>query len=327
MIPESSSHTSDNNEPEISFSSVSFTYQGASLPTLRDFSVSFAKNSSTAIVGESGSGKTTIAKLIVGLEQPTEGTIFFQRRSTKEWLSSQNRLMYRKKIQLLFQDPDGALNPKMKIEDLLDEVLTLHMPKISVHEKKERIEKALFDVSLTLDMLNCYSFELSGGQKQRITIARSLLIEPDIILLDEPLASLDASLKRSVITLLQKIQKERSIQFISITHDLTVVPYIAQKAIIIYRGVIVEEGDVLSIYNNPAHPYTKMLLMSIPRPDPKYEKTKKRLHIVQEDATTSQESSCVFAHRCPSAQAICHSNRPPRKLFNNRWVFCHFPNQ
>ncbi len=331
-------HTSDNrfyttNDCDILRSeNVCFSYTNGSSPILSNITTRFPKGSSTAIVGESGSGKTTFAKLALGLITPNSGTILFHNKPVSSWLSSASlRLQFRKRLQFIFQDPDASLNPKMKIGALLEEVLSIHFPSALEAERKKRIEKVLDDVSLPYNCVTRYSFELSGGQKQRLALARALLIQPEMLILDEPLASLDASLKRSIITLLQKIQKEYDMTYIYVTHDLTTVPHIANRALILYRGVIVEEGEVELIYSHPRHPYTRMLLEAVPIPNPLIERNKSRYILAdKEKRNGTHQSKCVFSHRCPfSDNASCVSSQPPQQVFHvgkvEHKVFCHYP--
>ncbi len=318
----------------LSLEHVSFSYNAKGTSsydeyTLHDLSFQLPHLSTTAIVGESGSGKTTVAKLILGLLDEFHGNVFIDNIPLQKWLSDkQNTLSYRKKVQLIFQDPDSSLNPKMSLGEHLNEALSIHFPDLSESEKDERINTVLQEVSLPENIKNRFAFEISGGQKQRLIISRALLIQPELLILDEPLSSLDASIRKSIIALLSKLYSAHKMTYLYVTHDLSTVPHLAKQVIIMYRGVIVEDGEVDEVFRSPVHPYTQLLIESVPTPDPVRERKKKRLFFFEKSKPLPPTKGCVFAHRCPFATALCRNTPPQLADYGNHGshrVRCHYP--
>ena len=222
-----------------------------------------------AIAGESGSGKTTLARMILDLIPPTKGEIYFENKDIKN-LDATSKLKFRRSVQPIFQDPFGVFNPFYKIDRVLK--MPLHKFKISKNktEINDRIETALNNVGLRPDeTLGRYPHELSGGQRQRIMVARALVLEPTIIVADEPVSMVDASLRATILESLYKFKEELNISVIYITHDLTTAHQLCDDIMVLYAGNMVEAGPIDLIVRNPSHPYTKLLVNSIPFPDPK----------------------------------------------------------
>jgi len=222
-----------------------------------------------AIAGESGSGKTTLARMILGLTPPTEGKIYFENNDVSK-LDTASKLKYRRSVQPIFQDPFGVFNPFYKV----DRVLKTPISKFKIAENKteinDRMETALNNVGLRPDeTLGRYPHELSGGQRQRIMVARALVLEPKIIVADEPVSMVDASLRATILESLYKFKEEQNISIIYITHDLTAAHQLCDDIMVLYAGNMVEAGPIDLIVRNPSHPYTKLLVNSIPFPDPK----------------------------------------------------------
>ncbi len=233
------------------------------LRAVDDVSFSVPPGSTVGLVGESGSGKTTIGRSLVKLIQPTAGEIFYKGREVGR-LSRREFFPYRKKIQMIFQDPFNSLNPRMSVEKILGEPLGIHFPKTSPHEKQERSAYLMQQVGLKPDQLRRYPHEFSGGQRQRIGIARALAVEPEFIICDEPVSALDVSVQATIINLLQDLQEELGLAYLFIAHDLAVVEHISDYVLVMHQGKIVEQASSEDIYSAPQHPYTVKLLQAVP---------------------------------------------------------------
>ena len=221
-----------------------------------------------AIAGESGSGKTTLARMILGLITPTEGEMFFEGQNINK-LNNEDRLNFRKSVQPIFQDPFGVFNPFYKIDRVLNTPLIKFQVTDNKTEIEDRIESALNSVGLRPDeTLGRYPHELSGGQRQRIMVARALVLEPKVIVADEPVSMVDASLRATILESIYKFKEEQNISVIYITHDLTTAHQLCDDIMVLYAGNMVEAGPIDLIVRNPSHPYTKLLVNSIPFPDP-----------------------------------------------------------
>ncbi len=221
-----------------------------------------------AIAGESGSGKTTLARMILGLITPTEGELFFEGQNINK-LNNEDRLNFRKSVQPIFQDPFGVFNPFYKIDRVLNTPLIKFQVTDNKTEIEDRIESALNSVGLRPDeTLGRYPHELSGGQRQRIMVARALVLEPKVIVADEPVSMVDASLRATILESIYKFKEEQNISVIYITHDLTTAHQLCDDIMVLYAGNMVEAGPIDLIVRNPSHPYTKLLVNSIPFPDP-----------------------------------------------------------
>ena len=222
------------------------------------------KGSTVGLVGESGSGKSTIGKTIVRLVEPTAGDVQYRGESVLK-LSEDAFFPYRKKIQMIFQDPYNSLNPRMTVSGIISEPLNIHFPKMSRSEKEDRIADLLVKVGLQADHRNRYPHQFSGGQRQRIGIARALSVEPDFIICDEAVSALDVSAQAQIINLLQDVQQEYHLTYLFIAHDLAVVEHISDFVLVMSEGKIVEQATAAEIYANPKDPYTQKLLNAIPK--------------------------------------------------------------
>ncbi|MGC9494598.1 ATP-binding cassette domain-containing protein [Vibrio genomosp. F10] len=220
-----------------------------------------------ALVGESGCGKSTCARLMTKVYPATKGEILFNGRNINELKSRKEILEYRGKVQMVFQDPFGSLNPTHTIEHHLTRPLTIHKQITHTSELPNRLQELLAMVELDPDTLKKYPHELSGGQRQRVNLARALAVGAQVILADEPTSMLDVSIRLGVLNLMQRMKKELGIGFLYITHDLATAHYIAEETAVMYKGQIVEWGDTQSILSNPQHPYTKLLISAVPDPD------------------------------------------------------------
>lgn len=266
-----------------------------------------------AIAGESGCGKSTLAKAIIKLETPIQGQILYNNsdmlKMTKKELKE-----FRKKVQMIFQNPYSSLDPKMKIINTLKEPL-----KINTDLSDEEIEKIVEDtackVGLDKECLNLYPHEFSGGQRQRIAIARALVLNPEFVLADEPVSALDVSIQAQIINLLKDLKEKYNLTFLLITHDLSVIKYLADRVAIMYLGEIAEIGTVDEIFNNPKHPYTKALLSAVPEIN---NKGREKILLTGElPSPANLPKGCKFHTRCPQVMLKCKENCPQNTEFEN----------
>ncbi len=225
------------------------------------------KGSTVGLVGESGSGKTTIGRALLRLVDITAGRIVMEGQDITNLPNSDFRRL-RKRMQMIFQDPYGSLNPRLTIEQIVGEALEIHFPKMKRVARRERVVELLDKVRLPVDSIQRYPHEFSGGQRQRIGIARALAVEPDFIIADEPVSALDVSVQAEIINLLQDLQEQLGLTYLFVAHDLAVVEHISQKVLVMYRGEIVETALRDDLYANPQHPYTIKLLDAVPKLDP-----------------------------------------------------------
>lgn len=222
------------------------------------------RGQTVGLVGESGSGKTTLGRAIVQLIKVTSGQIFYEGQETTG-MSGKEFHPFRKKIQMIFQDPHGSLNPRLTIKSTIAEALEIHFPKLSSSEREDRVASLLIKVGLTPEMMRRYPHEFSGGQRQRIGIARALAVEPEFLICDEPVSALDVSVQAQIINLLQDLQEELGLTMLFIGHDLAVIKHISQSVLVLHHGILVESGSANEVLENPQHDYTKKLLAAVPR--------------------------------------------------------------
>ena len=239
----------------------------ASFRALHGVSFDLHAGKTLALVGESGCGKSTCARLMTKVYAPTEGEILFNGRDISTLKSRKDILDYRSRVQMIFQDPFGSLNPTHTIEHHLTRPLKIHKQVANKEALVDRLKELLALVELPLDTLAKYPHELSGGQRQRVNLARALAVGAEVILADEPTSMLDVSIRLGVLNLMQRMKKELGIGFLYITHDLATAHYIAEETAVMYKGQIVEWGSTQSILTNPQHPYTKLLISAVPDPD------------------------------------------------------------
>jgi oligopeptide/dipeptide ABC transporter ATP-binding protein len=275
-----------------------------------DVSLQLKRGEVIALVGESGCGKSTLALTLMGLEQATEGAIVFEGRDiTRVTGDEQKRL--RQRIQMVFQDPYESLNPTQTIEEIVMEPLIVHGLGSRVEERRERVRRALEDAGLkpAESYMRRFPHQLSGGQRQRVVIAGALVLEPQLLLADEPVSMLDVSIRAEIINLLADLRKSRGISVIFITHDLGTVGYFADRVAVMYLGRIVEIGAMTEVLESPQHPYTQALLSVIPVPNPRLRK--KRV-ILQGETPNPIDlpAGCRFHPRCPVAVNACKSSDP-----------------
>ncbi|MHA2298990.1 MAG: ABC transporter ATP-binding protein [Candidatus Hodarchaeales archaeon] len=311
---------------------------GSFIHAVDQVSFSIKKGETFGLVGESGCGKTTVAKLILKLLYPTEGTVnFYGEDIFFDGSLSHNLLNYfknvrksrifRRKVQLIFQDPYSSLNPRMTVYDIIGEALDIH--KLARGKvKKKRILELMKTVGLAPFHLYRYPHEFSGGQRQRVAIARALAVEPEILIMDEPVSALDVSVRAQVLNLLEDLQEKFNLTYIFISHDLSVVRHLCDRVAVMYVGKIVELG-LLNVpgccFDDPQHPYSEALISAVPVPDPS---TRKKREILSGEVPTPIDppSYCRFAVRCKYAQEICFKEEPPLlEIEPNHYVACFYP--
>ncbi|WP_432663154.1 dipeptide ABC transporter ATP-binding protein [Wukongibacter baidiensis] len=288
-----------------------------------DISFFIKRGETLGLVGESGCGKSTTGRTIIRLYDLTDGEVIFDGAEIGKM--SQNQVKpFRKKMQMIFQDPYASLNSRMTVSDIIGEPLDIHGI-ASGKERQEIVYNLLHKVGLTKDHASRYPHEFSGGQRQRIGIARSLAVEPDFIICDEPISALDVSIQAQVVNMLEDLQSEMGLTYLFIAHDLSMVKYISDRIGVMYLGKLVEVASSSELYQNPAHPYTQALLSAIPIPDPEVTRANKRI-ILEGDVPSplNPPSGCRFRTRCRYAMPICAEVEPPLKdIGGGHMSACH----
>ncbi|MBO6772676.1 MULTISPECIES: dipeptide ABC transporter ATP-binding protein [unclassified Thalassospira] len=277
------------------------------------------------VVGESGCGKSTLGRAILQLIPPSSGQVAWL---GKDIVGAPHREMQplRRDLQIIFQDPLASLNPRMTIGEIIAEPLVTHKPELGKDEIKARVKRMMARVGLLPQMINRYPHEFSGGQCQRIGIARAMILEPKLIVCDEPVSALDVSIQAQIVNLLQELQREFDLSLIFISHDLSIVRHICHRMMVLYLGNVMELADRDSIYAAPRHPYTKALISAVPIPDPEIERNKERIVLTGDlPSPLSPPSGCVFRTRCPFAQDKCATASPTLdRVSETQEVACHF---
>ncbi|MDF1507448.1 ATP-binding cassette domain-containing protein [Robertmurraya sp. DFI.2.37] len=243
---------------------------------VNDISFDIYRGETLGLVGESGCGKSTTGRTIIRLYDATDGEVLFNGVNVHGKKSKAELKEFNRKMQMIFQDPQASLNPRMKVSDIIAEGIDIHGLAKSKEERKRRVVELLETVGLNKEHANRYPHEFSGGQRQRIGIARALAVEPEFIIADEPISALDVSIQAQVVNLMKKLQKEKGLTYLFIAHDLSMVKYISDRIGVMYFGKLVELAPADELYQNPIHPYTQSLLSAIPLPDPNYERNRKR---------------------------------------------------
>jgi len=289
-----------------------------------DVSFVIYQGETLGLVGETGSGKTTVGRTMLRLYEPTAGKIFFEETDLTELAGGDLRKI-RARMQMIFQDPYASLNPRMTVGSILSAPLEVH-GYWKGRERQERVDNLLEMVGLNPDFVNRYPHEFSGGQRQRICIARALALNPDLVVCDEPISSLDVSIQAQVVNLLEELQHKLGLTYLFIAHDLSMVRHISDRMAVMYLGKIVELADRNEIYLHSLHPYTQALMSAVPMPDPDVARNRKRI-ILEGDipSPANPPKGCNFNTRCPFAKEICFEQDPAyREIKPNHWAACHF---
>ncbi|MEZ5778735.1 MAG: ATP-binding cassette domain-containing protein [Paracoccaceae bacterium] len=276
------------------------------------------------IVGESGCGKSTLARALVQMV-PATGKAIWHGKTDLLSLSRREMLKYRADIQMVFQDPLASLNPRMTVGQIIAEPLRTHRPNLSRDDVKTKVKQMMDRVGLLPNQINRYPHEFSGGQCQRIGIARALIVEPKLLICDEPVSALDVSIQAQVINLLAELQRDLGLSMIFIAHDLSVVKHISDRVMVLYLGKTMEVATSHDLYSEPQHPYTQALLSAVPIPDPVSERDKVMIPLEGDlPSPLNPPSGCVFRTRCPRAEARC-ADVVPELTCAAHAVACHFP--
>lgn len=288
-----------------------------------DVSFDIPKNSTFGVVGESGSGKTTLARSILRLIEPTAGAVRYL-SSNITTLSGKDLLAFRRKMQIVSQDPYNSLHPRKLIKSIIGEGLKIHFGDSS-NRIYEKVKQILQQVGLNEEHMFRYPHEFSGGQRQRIAVARALVLQPEFLVLDEPTSALDVSVQAVILKMLKDLKRDFALTYLFITHDLAVIDYIADHVAVMYLGQLMEVGTKKALFETPAHPYTLILLDSILHPDPS--KRKERVLSRGEiPSPVNPPEGCRFHTRCPSVQDVCRNECPEmREISPGHVVRCHFP--
>jgi oligopeptide/dipeptide ABC transporter ATP-binding protein len=286
-----------------------------------DISFSVAPGETLGVVGESGCGKSTIAKLIMNIDTPTSGTITFDRKIISSLPETEKRRLSLR-IQYVFQDPLGALDPRMKVIDQVAEPFTIHQLH-SVSERRERAEAVMRTLDLKDFTYQRYPHELSGGQRQRVLLARALVLEPEMLVCDEPISAIDVSLQAQVVNLLVDLRRRLGLTLIFISHDMSVVRHLCDRVAVMYLGKIVELAPCDELFDAPAHPYTQAMLSAIPIPQPGL---KRNRILLKGDPPSPIDlpPGCRFHRRCHQSLALCAESEPEFKRYHSEhWGACH----
>ena len=297
-------------------------FRSKPLKAVDGVSFSINKGETLGLVGESGCGKTTVGRTILHLYTPTDGEIWYNGKQIKNKTDIRE---FRKKATMVFQDPYSSLDPRMTVSDIIGEPLDINKMYSSKKERRERILELMNHVGLNSEHASRYAHEFSGGQRQRIGIARSLAVNPDFIVCDEPVSALDVSIQAQVINMFEDLQQKLGLTYLFIAHDLLVVRHISDRIAVMYLGKIVELADAAEIYERPLHPYSKALLSAVPVPDPKLARTNNRIMLSGDiPSPLNAPSGCPFRTRCEYATEQCALEPPEfKQVSKGHFVACH----
>ena len=297
-------------------------FKSIPLKAVDDVSFQIKRGETLGLVGESGCGKTTVGRTILHLYEPTDGEVIYDGRPIK---SKDDISWFRTKSTMVFQDPYSSLNPRMTVSDIIGEPIDVHHLCSDAKEREKRILELMDRVGLNSEHASRYAHEFSGGQRQRIGIARSLAVNPEFIVCDEPVSALDVSIQAQVINMFDELQDEMGLTYLFIAHDLLVVRHISDRIAVMYLGKMVELADAAEIYDHPLHPYTKSLISAVPIPDPKIARANKRIPLQGDiPSPLNAPSGCPFRPRCPYAQDKCSESMPSfDEVSSGHFVACH----
>ena len=284
--------------------------KGQTLKAVDDISFQIKKGQTLGLVGESGCGKTTVGRTLLRIYEPDAGKILFDGKDISR-VSKKEAKELTRRMQMVFQDPYASLNPFFTVGEIVEEGMKIHKMYHSETERMERVYELLEMVGLNKDHANRFPHEFSGGQRQRVGIARTLALNPEFIVCDEPISALDVSIQAQVVNMLMKFQEEMDLTYLFIAHDLSMVRHIADQTAVMYLGTMVEYGSTRDVYEHPVHPYTRGLLSAVPVADPDYEKAHNRIPMDGEvPSPINPKPGCRFCARCRKATAQCHEETP-----------------
>lgn len=288
-----------------------------------DVSFVIREGETFGLVGESGCGKTTCGRMLMGVYPPTEGEVLYHGRNLNS-LDRHERMNFCKDVQMIFQDPYACLDPRMSIGSIIAEGIHVHY-RLSAEDVMKRVNEQLERVGLTSDYTSRFPHELSGGQRQRVGIARALAVEPRFIVCDEPIAALDVSIQAQIVNLMIKLQRELSLTYLFISHDLSMVRHISDRIGVMYLGSLVELAGNVAIHEKPLHPYTQALFSAIPVADPDHSWISNRIRLEGEiPSPLSAPPGCKFSSRCRMCTEECRKSSPPlREVEPGHFVACH----
>ena len=297
-------------------------FKSIPLKAVDDVSFTIKRGETLGLVGESGCGKTTVGRTILQLYKPTAGEVIYDGRPIK---TKEDIRWFRTKSTMVFQDPYSSLNPRMTVSDIIGEPLDIQKVFSNKKDREEKILELMDRVGLNSEHASRYAHEFSGGQRQRIGIARSLAVDPEFIVCDEPVSALDVSIQAQVINMFAELQEDMGLTYLFIAHDLLVVRHISDRIAVMYLGKMVELADGAEIYDHPLHPYSKSLISAVPIPDPKIARANKRIPLQGDiPSPLNAPSGCPFRTRCPYAKDLCAESMPEfKEVRSGHFVACH----
>ena len=300
--------------------------RGSVLKAVDDVSFDIYKGETLGMVGESGCGKTTCGRVCIGLYGKTDGQVLYRGKDVHA-ITGKDRHAFKKDVQMVFQDPYGSLDPRMTVAEIIAEGLDIHHIAKTTHDRQERIYELLELVGLNREHANRFVHEFSGGQRQRIGIARALAVDPEFLVLDEPISALDVSIQAQVVNLLIDLQNRMGLTYLFVAHDLSMVKHISDRVAVLYLGSLVELTTSEELYSHPMHPYTQALLSAIPIPDPDVEQARDEGKIRLEGQVPSPidpPPGCKFQGRCRYATERCRQEAPAlREYGSGHFTACH----
>lgn len=297
------------------------TAGGRKVHAVSDVSFDILEHETLALVGESGCGKSTLGKALIRLQEPTAGKVWFRDECISQ-MSGKGFRPYRQQMQMVFQDPYASLDPRMKIREIIAEPLRTH-GRCKGDQLTQRVTQLLEAVGLRPEFINRYPHQLSGGQRQRVGIARAIALNPAFVVCDEPVSALDVSVQNQILNLLKDLQERFGLTYLFISHDLSVVRFVADRVCVMFLGEICEIGDTEKIYHDPLHPYSRFLLDAIPKADPRQRREKRMLLTGEIPSPVTPPSGCRFHTRCPYATQRCGAEKPQLRQVKGRMVACH----
>ncbi len=302
-----------------------FHVPGGVVSAVSDVSLTLYKGETLALVGESGCGKSTLGRVLLNLIEPSSGKVVFDGQDLST-LSAREMRSIRRRMQIIFQDPFASLDPRMTVGQIIEEPLKIHGLMPDRAERRAFVCHLMERIGIRPEYYTRSPHQFSGGQRQRIGIARALVLNPDLVVCDEPVSALDVSIQAQILNLLQDLQAERGLTYLFISHDLSVVRYISQRVCVMFLGCVCETGPSEAVYTHPLHPYSRFLLDAVPQPDPELRKEDRDLLQGEIPSPIAPPSGCRFRTRCPYAQPICAQQRPEMKDYGNgRACACFFP--